>query len=178
MSRPNNRNVWFLLVILAAIMGMIATGCSRSPLESSTTTDQPKLLQRSVSGVALSPGAELYAEAVISNATGGRLQLLDVTMDVPAGAVGNDTLFSIRIPDVNTFYNQFGTDGLVFATPVTVTMSYRDADLSGVNESSIRIAWFNPASGHYESMQCTVDKVAKTVTGQLNHFSAYALISD
>jgi hypothetical protein len=178
MSRSNNKHVGFFIVTLVAILGMIVTGCSRSPLDSSTTADQPKLLQRSASSVSLSPGAELYAEAVVSNATGGRLQLLDVTLEIPAGAVGNDTLFSIRIPDVSTFYNQFGTDGLVFNTPVSVTISYRDADLSGVNESSIRIAWLNPATGNYESMRCTVDKVAKTVTGNLNHFSAYALISD
>ncbi|MBN1212525.1 MAG: hypothetical protein JXA92_08100, partial [candidate division Zixibacteria bacterium] len=90
----------------------------------------------------------------------------------------NDTVFSINIPDLNVFYNEFGTSGLVFDKPVKVTMSYRDADLTGVNETSIRIAWLNEASGEFEDLACEVDTVNKLITAELEHFSAYGLISD
>ena len=76
------------------------------------------------------------------------------------------------------FFNEFGTHGLVFPKPVKVTMSYRDADLSGVNESTIRIVWYDERDGLFKDIDCTVDPVAKTVTGYLNHFSAYGLVSD
>jgi hypothetical protein len=179
MKQLRFQHVGLSALVLFAIAAMIIAGCSRSPMSSNTVTGQPTLLHRSASAsAALSPGAELTTSAVIPAAVGGQLQLADVTLSIPAGALANDTLYSITIPDVNTFYNEFGTNGLVFATPVTVTMSYRDADLSGVNVASIRIAWLNPNTGLFESMQCTLDTVNKTVTGKLNHFSAYALISD
>jgi|WetSurMetagenome_2_1015567.scaffolds.fasta_scaffold479468_1 hypothetical protein len=178
MSRRSYQQVSIFVLALLALAGMIVSGCSRSPLESGTTA-QPTVLKRAAAASAsLTPGSELFTEAVIASAAGGQLQLLDVTLTVPAGAVPNDTTFSIRIPDINSFYNEFGADGLVFAEPVTVSMSYRDADLSGVSEEHIRIAWQNPKTGAFESMACSVDTVNKTVTGKLYHFSAYALISD
>jgi hypothetical protein len=57
-------------------------------------------------------------------------------------------------------------------------MSYRGADLSGVDESSIRIGWWNEDDQQWVDMVCSLDRVNQTVTGQLNHFSAYALVSD
>ena len=164
------------LMIALALLAMI--GCSQSPLQSAS--EEPRLLTRTTpDGVAasLSP-INLYSEVIIPSATGGVLSLLDVTLTVPAGAVKNDTLFSIRIPDDEVFFNEFGTDGLVFDVPVTVTMSYRNADLSGITESSIRLAWLDTRTNTWKSMDCVVDAVSKTVTGQLNHFSAYGLISD
>ena len=158
----------------------IFAGCSQSPLSSDSESATPHILQRSASFLSSAQfdPANLHAEKVISAQQGGQLTLMDVILDVPPGALDNDTLFSIDIPDINAFYNEFGTNGLVFKQPVKVTMSYRDADLSGVNENTIRIAWFNKATGDYEDVFCTVDFVNKTVTGYLNHFSAYALISD
>ena len=76
------------------------------------------------------------------------------------------------------FANDFGTEGLQFNVPVRVTMSYRDADLSGVNESNIAMAWYNDRAERWDVIDCKLDIVNKTVTASVNHFSAYALISD
>jgi hypothetical protein len=159
---------------------LMAVGCSETPLGVSSDGGEPQVLMRSadfVSTVSLSP-AQLYVEQVVSAKEGGQLSLFDVVLDIPPGAVDNDTLFSIGIPDINVFYNEFGTSGLVFNEPVRVTMSYRSADLSGVNESTIRIGWYNPTSGRFENVICDVDFKNKVVTGEVDHFSAYALISD
>ena len=117
-------------------------------------------------------------DQVISAETGGRLEFFDVIIEVPAGAIDNDTTFSILIPDLSVFYNEFGTNGLVFNVPVKVTMSYRDADLTGVVEESIRIAYFNNVTGEFEDIVCQLDTVNKVVKAELHHFSAYGLISD
>jgi len=161
---------------------VVLTGCSRSPL---TTTDveqpEPQVLTRSVNlvpgGPQLSP-LDLYIEDTVSAATGGRLELVDVVLEIPPYAVDNDTVFSILIPSLDEFYNEFGTSGLEFNVPVTVTMSYRSADLSSVDESTIRLGWLNEETGRWQDMVCEVDQVNKTVTGELHHFSAYALVSD
>ncbi|MCP4686257.1 MAG: hypothetical protein GY867_12530 [bacterium] len=182
MTRHNRQSIKFTAaaVLFAALVAF--TGCSRSPVSTTEAeTPEPQVLSRSVNlvpgGPQLSP-LNLYAEQVVSAEQGGRLELVDVVLDIPPHAVDNDTLFSIFIPTLDEFYNEFGTHGLVFNVPVTVTMSYRSADLTGVDESSIRIGWFNESSGTWQDMVCEVDPINKIVTGQLNHFSAYALVSD
>jgi hypothetical protein len=176
MSKPNHSNFKKGVFFFAAIIALIAVvGCSKIP----TQSDAPKqtnLLKRSLS-VAKTAGA-LHTDTTISAANGGVVSLLDVELTFPPNALANDTLISIDIPDISVFENHFGTDGLQFSVPVKVVMSYRDADLSGVNESTIAIAWYNTTAGEWDKMVCTLDTVNKTVTGYLEHFSAYALISD
>lgn len=183
MSNPNRTSIKYSALSATLFAVLLLVGCSQSPLEPTspaTDTSQPQVLSRSTAfgvGASLSPG-EYYTEAVINAETGGRLELVDVILDIPPGALDVDTTYSINIPDLSVFYNEFGTDGLVFNVPVTVTMSYRGADLSGVDESSIRIGWWNEDDQQWVDMVCSLDRVNQTVTGQLNHFSAYALVSD
>jgi|GEM_PF-797627 hypothetical protein len=182
MKSPSTKNRVFFVLAAAALL-LLAVGCSKSPLESTEPTQETKVLGRSASSLAaalLSPGdgSGLYVDQVISAETGGRLEFFDVIIEVPAGAIDNDTTFSILIPDLSVFYNEFGTNGLVFNVPVKVTMSYRDADLTGVVEESIRIAYFNNVTGEFEDIVCQLDTVNKVVKAELHHFSAYGLISD
>lgn len=175
--KANHLAVFTLIALVFSLM--LFVGCSNNPL--GTPDDQPEaqVLHRSAEAVAgFKIAGELYTETVVSAREGGQLSFYDVTLDIPPGAISNDTVFSISIPDLNVFYNDFGTEGLVFKKPVTVTMSYRDAVLNNVDESTIRIAWLNHETGLYEDMICTVDRENKVVVGQLFHFSAYALISD
>jgi hypothetical protein len=82
------------------------------------------------------------------------------------------------IPDENFYYYVLGPHGAQFNVPVTLTVSYADADLTGVDPSTIRIAYQNPSTGQWESVNSTRNALLKTVTAQLEHFSAYGLISD
>lgn len=180
MLRAKFSNVIFAVTAIVFSGAIVLSGCSRSPAGPDSENAQPTLLTRvprAASGAQLSP-VNLYTEKVVSSEDGGRLELLDVVLDIPPGAVPNDTLFSIFIPDDAVFFNEFGTNGLVFDNPVTVTMSYRDADLADVYEPSIRIAWLNESSGEWEAVECELDQDNKIVIAQLYHFSAYGLISD
>jgi len=169
-----------LLLAVLAIGTFLMVGCSGNPV--GEITSEPTLLQRPI----LADGPEYarrvkvttYAEAVILSKKGGELSVTGVELSIPRRAVPNDTLYSINLPDLNVFYAEFGTDGLKFDNPVTVTFSYADADLSGVDESNISLAWFNENLSRWLKIDCEVDIVNKTVTGQLKHFSAYGLISD
>ena len=169
-----------LLLAVLAIGTFLMVGCSGNPVGEIAT--EPTLLQRPI----LADGPEYarrikvttYAEAIILSKRGGDLSVTGVELSIPKRAVPNDTLYSINLPDLNVFYAEFGTDGLEFDNPVTVTFSYADADLSGVDESNISLAWFNENLSRWLKIDCEVDIVNKTVTGQLKHFSAYGLISD
>ena len=184
MNVAAQRSIMVMATALLLAGGLLLTGCSQSPLEPNlepiSESSQPQVLSRSAaftSGAQGSPVA-MYSKAVISAKNGGQLALFDVLLDVPPGALDVDTTYSISIPDINVFYNEFGTDGLVFNVPVTVTMSYRDANLSSVNESSIRIAWWNEDANTWINTECELDQINQVVTGKLHHFSAYALVSD
>jgi hypothetical protein len=158
------------------LLMVLAVGCSQMPTQS-TEPSQPTLLKRNVAAYKVL-GESAYTDTVLSARDGGVVSLVDVQLEFPANALANDTLISISIPDISVFKNDFGTAGLVFNEPVKVVMSYRDADLSGVVESHITLAWYNEATGQWDKMICEVDTINKTVSGYLEHFSAYALISD
>ncbi len=178
MNLPKNKAVSIASALIFSVL-LLVVGCSESPVGVDSDS-RPVLVSRNMEASALGQMSDvpLYTEAVVSAEQGGVLQLYDVRLDIPAGAIDNDTLFFINIPDVNVFYNEFGTHGLVFNEPVRVTMSYREANLNGLDETTIRIGWWNEAMGEFQDVECEIDFASKTVTGYLNHFSAYALISD
>jgi hypothetical protein len=169
-----SKNV-MIFALCAMLISVILPGCSQQPM----APEQPKT-QTLVHRIPSTPviASELYTETVISAADGGTLSLMDVKLTFPAGALDQDTLISIRIPDINVFENHFGTDGLFFNVPVQVVMDYRDADLSNINEQTIRMAWYNSRTNSWDIIPCALNTVNKTVTANVYHFSAYALISD
>ena len=170
-----------LLLAVLAIGTLLMVGCSGNPV--GEITSEPTLLQRPI----LADGPEYarrikevttYSEKIISSKWGGKLSVTGIVLSIPKRAVANDTLYSINLPDLNVFYAEFGTDGLKFDNPVTVTFSYAGADLAGVDESNISLASFNEKFSTWRRIDCVVDTKNKTVTGQLKHFSSYGLISD
>ncbi len=61
-----------------------------------------------------------------------------------------------------------------FDAPVTVSYAYSDADVSGLEESSLRM--YHYASGSWERLEdCEVDAGANTITCSAPHFSVFAL---
>jgi len=185
-QKKKKSTVTFIMMGLM-MLSLVVSGCSDKLMQSIPVadepqiefSDEPKILGRNMEATpAQLSGPNLYTEQIVSSLSGATITLYDVTLIVPPLAVDNDTLFSISIPDASLFYNEFGTNGLQFNLPVTVIMNYRDADLSGIDETTIRLAWFDENDQSWQDMQCTVDFISKTVTGQLDHFSSYGLISD
>ena len=165
-----------VISVMAILVFSGLIGCSKSPLNSEEPQDV-RLLKRSFSAYK-TLGDSAYIERIVSADLGGRLLLYDVQLYFPPRALSSDTLIFVNIPDLSVFANHFGTDGLAFNVPVQVVMSYRDADLSGVDESSIKMAWFNEEIGKWDIIDCSLNQDDKTVTAYVEHFSAYALITD
>ncbi|PKK84197.1 MAG: hypothetical protein CVT49_04310 [candidate division Zixibacteria bacterium HGW-Zixibacteria-1] len=167
------------MALLAALCFVGIMGCSQLPTanDEPVIADNPILLTRAASAAKIL-GDSAYVETIISAQLGGVVSLIDVELSFPPGSLNNDTLISIAIPDLFVFENHFGTDGLVFNMPVKVVMSYRDADLTGIDETSIKMAWYNDSFDHWDIIDCEINFENKTVTAFVNHFSAYGLISD
>ncbi len=70
---------------------------------------------------------------------------------------------------------QFSPHGVQFNRPVTVWLSYKDADLGDINEEDLKIWYFNEETGMWELIGDVVDTKRKMVGGLLHHFSRYAI---
>ena len=69
----------------------------------------------------------------------------------------------------------FGPHGTQFNKPVKVELSYKTADLQGVDEKNLKIFYFNEETGLWELVGGDVDKKGKKVKAYLKHFSRYAV---
>jgi hypothetical protein len=70
---------------------------------------------------------------------------------------------------------EFNPHGLQFNEPVTLWISYKDADLGDVAEENLKIWYFNEDTGMWELIGDVVDTEHKVVGGLLHHFSRYAI---
>lgn len=110
----------------------------------------------------------------------------DVILDVPAGAVTGDVLFTAT-PATNLPTNgadpvpgtgwDFGPDGIVFAKPVTLTLKYdRSRIPPGVQETELRI--HKLVNGLYVPQNAgTIDLNAQTASAKVDGFSIFVLVS-
>ncbi len=70
---------------------------------------------------------------------------------------------------------QYGPEGTIFNTPVTLTLPYDAAAIAarGLKEDELKVYYWNPTLQDWEAMASVVDKQSKTVNAQTSHFSAY-----
>ncbi len=109
----------------------------------------------------------------------------NVTLDVPAGAVPGDVLFT-AVPATNLPSGgpatvpgsewEFGPNGIVFAKPVTLTIKYDPARIPpGVTEAELRI--HKLVNGSYVQQNAgSIDMAAHTVSAQVGGFSVFVLL--
>lgn len=137
----------------------------------------------SISWTILDGPEEIGGTHALIGAEGGELRLGNQTLIVPAGAVDAPTLFTMKkggsklrvtLSASRLEYNDIGAAG--FAKPLDLIFSYGNvASLPGDPEDLV-IVWIRP-DGTYEPQPTTVDTTAKTVTGEISHFSDYAMAS-
>ena len=70
---------------------------------------------------------------------------------------------------------EFGPHGTTFNKPVRVQLSYKRADLSGIDESNLQVYYFNEGTGLWDLIGGEVDTENKRIIVYLDHFSRYAL---
>ena len=105
---------------------------------------------------------------------GGTIQAGADTFTVPAGALL--TPVSITMVAASDTVNRvhFEPEGLQFLQPASLTMSYANCDTFGAMIPK-NIAWTTDLLAILEYLKSWDDHHAQTVTGQVNHFSEYAV---
>lgn len=110
----------------------------------------------------------------IKRSYGGMIKFAGHSIDVPKYATKQDAEFSINISPNDYITVDFGPDGW-FDQQVTVTISYKDADLTGVDPSKLTLAWYDESTGQWVDLGGVVDLVHKTVTAKAWHFTQYTI---
>jgi len=112
---------------------------------------------------------------------------------VPAGTIGltaeGEPLTGISVTEntlpppapadhavVALTYN-FGPEGATFDTPVSITLTYSEADLpAGAEEEDLKIAVWNELTGEWDKLASSVDATNNTITAQVSHFSTFTVL--
>jgi hypothetical protein len=73
---------------------------------------------------------------------------------------------------------QLGPDGATFDPPVTLTWSYKPADIpDGVAEEELVIAHYDEGADEWQELEFEVDPGSHTLTAYIDHFSTFAVIA-
>ncbi|MFA6436790.1 MAG: chitobiase/beta-hexosaminidase C-terminal domain-containing protein [Candidatus Paceibacterota bacterium] len=81
---------------------------------------------------------------------------------------------------VGNLYNYTATVGstnlTTFTKAVTITMTYTDAQIQGLDENSLKIYYWDTATSKWIALSCTIDKVTNTITATTTHFTYFSII--
>lgn len=167
--------------ITVAIAAMLAlAGCSEGsqPTLATPSPAQPLLgLNISLNGVLQFSGlpdltGTRHAEKYITASQGGFVELNGFRVDIPAGALSQNTTITIDLPSDNLtgkrLVAEFGPHGTQFNTPVTLTFP-----LTGVLWSGDPIEVARWENGAWTSLGGSVNLLGTKLTGQTPHFSTY-----
>jgi len=105
---------------------------------------------------------------------GGVVALGPARLTIPPGALGAPVTIQAQIPaGYSGNYIQFKPDRVVFNQPATLTISYSNCSLA--NATQLKVAQVSDVLQIIQYVPSTNDLDAHTVTGQLQHFSNYAV---
>jgi len=105
---------------------------------------------------------------------GGVVALGPARLTIPPGALSAVVTIQAKIPaGYSGNYVQFKPDGLVFQQPASLRMSYSNCSL--VNATQLKVAQVTDGLQIIQYVPSTNDLGGLTVTGQLQHFSNYAV---
>jgi len=134
-------------------------------------------------------GGEFIGPVILSSADN------NATINIPAGISGTTSdgqpLTSITVTQLSeppasppageniiSSPYEFGPSGAHFNSPITMTFSYDPTKLaSGAPETSLVIAYYSISEGQWVTLGGVVDTVNHTITVQVNHFTAFAVIT-
>ncbi|OGF48663.1 MAG: hypothetical protein A2231_00830 [Candidatus Firestonebacteria bacterium RIFOXYA2_FULL_40_8] len=146
-----------------------------------------------------SVSVKVFDAKLINAATGGLFTSIDGTsMYIPAGALEADTYLGFSVtdnpPEVGTDYKLKKTvspvcrdygklilspwelNDITFKKAVTITIPYESADVTGLDEKTLRIFYYDGIKGKYEIVPGVQTISGGKVTASVTRFTAYRII--
>jgi len=173
---------------------VVTTTTTTTTTTATTTTTPPVTTTVTGTGTVdvsndITTGGEFIRPVAMSSADN------NVNINIPAGISGTTSdgqpLRSITVTQlseppapppageniISTPY-EFGPSGAQFSSPISMTFTYDPTNLaSGVPETSLVIAYYSVSEGQWVTLGGVVDTVNHTITVQVNHFTAFAVIT-
>jgi hypothetical protein len=184
------RNMISKLALSAVFAVAALTGCQNGDALVAPDASRPAGLASSAASS--SNGWEVVEDttsatggvSLVIGAEGGELSLGKQRLIVPAGAVDAPTTFRMKKGDsrlkvtltaTRSTTNDVGSAG--FAKPLTLVFGYGNAASLPGDPADISVVWIKE-DGTFEPQPTVVDTEAKTVSGEIEHFSDYAMASN
>ena len=169
--------LWPALLLGAA--SALALGCGdRSQLGVAAQAPTP---HSNLIGGLLAPSGLLTCRPLPYDSTtqtigpdGGTIYIGSHSLDIPAGALPSPTMITAVVASGTVNAVRFQPEGLQFQRTAYLTMSYGNCDLLG-SLAPRRIAYTTDALGILEYLVSADNLFAGHVTGELQHFSEYAI---
>ena len=117
--------------------------------------------------------AESEAESELLGPEGGTIDAGRAKLVIPRGSLTDTVTITMEVIGDTVRAVRLLPQGLVFQSPAYLTLSY--SDCQSVNGSPKRIAYTSDAWMILEYEQSRDDAARNEVTGELNHFSNYAV---
>jgi len=109
---------------------------------------------------------------MVSAADGGTVTNGRFTLEIPAGALSNDTEITMEMLQGGTLGVELGPHGLTFNTPVTLSMDLHGTTGQGM-AATVVTYYDNESSGQHEPMPMAAPADENTTRAMLSHFSRY-----
>ena len=167
------------LSLLMFVAGAIATASSCGgpvPTSPHSAPLRAALVQATDTGLVQCKPLPHASVAKMVGPAGADVKVGPYDLNIPKGALQQKVTITATIPSqANLHVVQFGPDGLVFLVPASLKMSY--AHCTGVSKSvrPDQIAVVDNALAVLNYLPTTIDTMAQVLTGQVPHFTNYAV---
>ena len=171
MTRPNR---WLVLPLAVTLLATLS--CTADTPTAPVAPPEQSLLGGLLSATGLlscTPMPTASATATIGP-EGGTMVIGPHRFVVPAGALGSPVTITAVAPSGRVNRVAFQPEGLVFERSASLTMSYANCNLLGKLLPK-RIAYIDDNLNILSYLLSLDNLFAKQVTGQVNHFSTYAV---
>ncbi len=112
-------------------------------------------------------------EAAIIGPDGGTLEIGNHELVIPRGALSREELIVAEAPTSSLVDVEFSPEGLTFARPVRLTLSYKGCHVPAATE--LLLAYLGPGNRILELPPSWDRRDDAEVSGEINHFSRYAV---
>ena len=164
-------------LLLAGLAQNFNACTEQSPLQSEVPATGFKMLKSKNTSL-----NKVFQESQVIGADGGTIRVGRGAqgfskLEVPEGALDDDVLITFWWESTGFLEGgaDFSPHGTIFNELVRLELSYKDADLTGVDEDDLEIRYYNETTGQWEVIGNEVDKKKKVVVGYTDHFSRYAV---
>jgi hypothetical protein len=119
------------------------------------------------------PTTQSYTATQVIGPLGGVMKVGPHAFVVPPGALASDVKITATAPAGDYAVVDFQPQGLRFAKPTSLTLSYSNCGL--VQGLLLRVAYVGDNRSILELVQSSNNVFSRTVSGRVDHFSGYAI---